>query len=107
MSAIEQAAYAIWRFEMWNSGIGSYEDIDWLVSMKILRPYRTPSRNRLWLAKKALAAKRIYWDRLSPQYRYWGYMVDCDVDGNKMLCFGLWWVHIYYDTGEPYGSTDM
>ena len=42
----------------------------------------------------------IYGNWLQKKWRYWGYRTDSDAFGTKMLCFGLWFAHVYYDTGE-------
>ena len=46
--------------------------------------------------------EKMNWNLLVPEYRYWGLRVEPDPIGTKMLCFGFWWFHIYYNTCEKY-----
>jgi hypothetical protein len=48
-------AYATWRMDMWLEGYGSYEDIEWAVRWRILRPFSRPKRTkaiRKWIIRK-------------------------------------------------------
>lgn len=43
----------------------------------------------------------MYVDWLPPKHHYFWFRKELDGLGTKMLCFGFWWFHIYYDTGQP------
>lgn len=50
-------SYALWRFEMWAAGFGTYEQIEWAVRRRILTPFVGAkdmrfTRLRKWLIKK-------------------------------------------------------
>lgn len=50
--ALYNYAYAMWRFQMWMSGYGSYAAINWAVRHRILTPLHVPSKTaglRKWL----------------------------------------------------------
>jgi len=44
----------------------------------------------------------IFFDILDRRYRYLGILTEPDAIGNKLICFGFWWFHIYIDTGDKY-----
>jgi len=49
-----QAAFAFWRMDMWLDGYGTYDDIEWAVRWRILRPFRKPGRIRAFVAKRLI-----------------------------------------------------
>lgn len=55
MSDIEQVAFALWRFEMWSLGFGSYDSIHKLVRLRVLRPYKRPGIIRKAVARFLLS----------------------------------------------------
>lgn len=62
MDSLQQMAYAIWRWDMWTLGIGSYEDIEWAEHHFLLRPYQRLGRIKSgiikWIIGKCRAGSR-------------------------------------------------
>jgi hypothetical protein len=42
----------------------------------------------------------IHMGWLARQWRYIGFRAEADALGTKQYCFGLWWFHVYVDSGE-------
>ncbi|HWR66087.1 MAG TPA: hypothetical protein VN364_08205 [Bellilinea sp.] len=50
-----QIAFALWRWQMWSEGYGSYTAIEWAVKWGVLQPFRVPKRTarlRKWIIQK-------------------------------------------------------